>query len=127
MEALTLIIAVGGTALIFALPPVQGLVVFFAALIWYPSTLTVQLGTSDFSVCRILVLALLLQVAMNYSDWLGRFWPAATKQEPFYLVDGKKIDVPMMHRSDEYRFVKTDRIQAVELPYEGERFALVVI
>lgn len=73
MEALTLTITAVGAILVFALPPVQGLVVFFAALVWYPSTLTVKLGTFDFSVCRILVLALFLQVAMNYSDWLNRF------------------------------------------------------
>jgi len=73
MEALTLIITAVGAILVFALPPAQGLVVFFAALVWYPSTLTVKLGTFDFSVCRILVLALFLQVAMNYSDWLSRF------------------------------------------------------
>ncbi len=73
------------------------------------------------------LLMMLVNAVHFKSDWLGRFWPGATEPEPFYLLDGRQAAVPMMHRLGEYRFIKAERMQAVELPYEGERFAMVIL
>ncbi|MGD2094096.1 MAG: hypothetical protein PVH77_03715 [Phycisphaerales bacterium] len=58
MQQLTLLIAVGACTLIFFLPPIWWLVVYVATLAWYPSYLTIQVGTLDFSVARIVILVI---------------------------------------------------------------------
>lgn len=62
MQGITLSIAVAAGALVFLLPPIQGLVIYMAALAWYPSYLTVRLGSVDFTVGRIIVMAILLNI-----------------------------------------------------------------
>jgi hypothetical protein len=58
MEQLTLAIAAAACILVFCLPPVWWLVVYVATLAWYPSYLTVKVGTLDFSAPRIVILAI---------------------------------------------------------------------
>ena len=73
------------------------------------------------------LLMMLVNAVHFKAKWLDPFWDGATRAEPFFLLDGTKTDVPMMHRQGEYRFVKTDELRAVELPYEDERFAMVIL
>lgn len=72
MEAVTLLIAAAASALIFFLSPIYGLVVYMAALIWYPQNLGVELGPADFSVSRIVILALYLSIFLK-KDALKQF------------------------------------------------------
>jgi hypothetical protein len=58
MVGLTLAIAAAASVLVFFLTPVYGLAVYIAVLGWYPSYLTIKLGTIDFNVCRIVILAI---------------------------------------------------------------------
>ena len=58
MESVTLIIATVAGILVFVLCPVYSIVVYIAALAWYPSYLTIKLGTIDFTVSRIVILAI---------------------------------------------------------------------
>ncbi len=58
MVGLTLAISAAASVLVFFLTPVYGLAVYIAVLGWYPSYLTVKLGTIDFNVCRIVILAI---------------------------------------------------------------------
>ena len=58
MESLTLTIAILTSFLVFYTKPVWSLVIYCAVMAWYPSYLTVKLGTIDFSACRIIILAI---------------------------------------------------------------------
>lgn len=58
MEAITLFIAVATSAVAIFVRPVYALLLYIAALVWYPSYLTVPIGTIDFTTCRILILAI---------------------------------------------------------------------
>jgi serpin B len=73
------------------------------------------------------LLMMLVNAVHFKAKWLDPFWDSATQAEPFFLLDGSKTDVPMMYRQGEYWFVKTDELQVVELPYEDERFAMVIL
>jgi hypothetical protein len=72
MEGITLGIAIAASALVFFLPPIYSLVVYVAALAWYPSYLAVSLGTIDFTVRRIVILAIFAKLFLQ-TDLPGRF------------------------------------------------------
>jgi hypothetical protein len=81
MERLTLAVAAAACILVFCLPPAWWLAVYVATLAWYPSYLTVKVGTLDFSAARIVILAiyaslffrqhLLNRFRFNYLDALA--------------------------------------------------------
>jgi len=58
MQGVTLSIALAASAVLFVLPVKYWLVVYMATVAWYPSYLTVKIGTVDFSVTRIVILAI---------------------------------------------------------------------
>jgi hypothetical protein len=58
MEQMTFIVGALCSVLIFLLPPVKGLIVYVALIAWYPSYLSVKIGTLDFTVCRMVMLAI---------------------------------------------------------------------
>ncbi|MCE5229787.1 hypothetical protein LLG95_09355 [bacterium] len=74
MQTVTLLIALFASLLILALRPIYGLWVYAAAVFWYSQRLTVEIFTLDFTVQRIVVVALLLR-AMLSSDVRHRFHP----------------------------------------------------
>lgn len=67
MEATTLLIAIMAGVLVFCLSPVYGVIVYVAALAWYPSYLTVLIGTVDFTLCRIVILAIFANLFLRTS------------------------------------------------------------
>jgi serpin B len=73
------------------------------------------------------LLMMLVDAVHFKADWLHPFSPETTQAQPFYLLDASKVNVPTMSRIGEYRFLKTKELQAVELPYKGERFAMVIV
>lgn len=58
MQALTLLIAAIASFLVFFLTPIYGLIVYIAAFAWYPTYITAPVGTIDFTVRRIVILAI---------------------------------------------------------------------
>jgi hypothetical protein len=72
MESVTLTFAAAAGALVFFLPPVYGLIVYVAALVWYPSYLTVTVGTVDFTAHRIIILAIFSKLFL-LTSLPGRF------------------------------------------------------
>ncbi len=72
MEGVTLFVALAVSALVFVVLPIYGLVVYIAALVWYPSYLAVSIGTIDFTVCRIIILAIFAKLILQ-TDLLSRF------------------------------------------------------
>ena len=60
-------------------------------------------------------------------DWEDQFEEEETTDQPFYLLDGQEIQVPMMFQVNNYGWQVDDGYQAVELPYKGNRFTLLVL
>ncbi len=72
MEGVTLAIALAVSALVFFLSPVYGLIMYVAILAYYPTYLSVPLGTIDFTVRRIVILAIFAKLFL-LTDLPGRF------------------------------------------------------
>ncbi|MHC4863437.1 MAG: hypothetical protein ACYTEX_05120 [Planctomycetota bacterium] len=58
MHALTLFLGGLASVAVFVLTPVYGLVLYIAVLAWYPSYLSVSVGTIDFTLRRIVIIAI---------------------------------------------------------------------
>jgi hypothetical protein len=61
----TLLLATVGFLLVLIVKPINSLLVYYCLLIWYPASNTVQVAMMDFSVPRIICIALLLKLLMN--------------------------------------------------------------
>lgn len=72
MEAVTLFVGAVAGVLVFLLAPIYGLIVYVALLGFYPSYLAVSIGTIDFTVTRIVILAILAKLFLQ-TDLPGRF------------------------------------------------------
>lgn len=51
------------------------------------------------------------------SNWSMKFDKKQTQDRPFTLIDGTKKQIPMMYQKGNYRYLKTDKFQAIRLPY----------
>jgi serpin B len=61
-------------------------------------------------------------------DWLSQFKKNETQDAPFYLDATEKVTAPLMHRLGKgYRYAEADAIQVLELPYQGDKLAMVVL
>ncbi len=58
--------------------------------------------------------------------WVEQFERGMTAAAPFHAPSGDRT-VQMMHRSDSYRLAVAPGLKLLELPYHGDRFALVVV
>jgi hypothetical protein len=65
MQATTLIIAFIGSLLALFLQPAKAFSVYVAVLLWYPTYLTVQIGTVNFMAARIVAIVLLMKFLFN--------------------------------------------------------------
>lgn len=72
MEGITLIVAAIACVLVFFLRPIYGLIVYIAAFAWYPTYLAVPVGTIDFTVRRIVILAIFAKLFLQ-TDLPDRF------------------------------------------------------
>ena len=61
-------------------------------------------------------------------DWRTQFKREETTDAPFYLDATEKVTAPLMHRLGKgYRYAEADAIQVLELPYQGDKLAMVVL
>jgi serine protease inhibitor len=60
-------------------------------------------------------------------DWAEPFKKEATRPVPFHLSPSAKTDVPTMHQTGTFAWTRGDRFQALELPYEGGVFTMLVL
>lgn len=67
MEAVTLFVGMLAGTAVFFLTPVSGLILFIAVLAWYPSYLSVSVGTIDFTVSRLVILAIFANLFLRTS------------------------------------------------------------
>jgi serpin B len=59
--------------------------------------------------------------------WVLQFLKAATRDEPFYLEHGGKVQAPLMHQHEEVRYLQADGYQAVDLDYLGGDLSMLVL
>jgi serpin B len=59
--------------------------------------------------------------------WAVPFDETRTAAAEFRPPDGPPITVPFMTQTDKLRYVNLERLAVVELPYEGGRFAMVLL
>ena len=59
--------------------------------------------------------------------WASQFKPKRTQDEPFALLGGEKVTVPMMHQTQSFGYAETDDVQLLEMPYVGEEVSMVVL
>jgi len=51
----------------------------------------------------------------------------ATQPDAFYLADGSEVKVPMMHQTEHLNYMDGESFQAVELPYDGQEYPLLIV
>jgi serpin B len=61
------------------------------------------------------------------AEWDRPFPVASTLQEDFHLLNESPVRVDMMHQTEQFRYGEGDGYQAIELPYAGEKVAMLVI
>jgi serpin B len=61
------------------------------------------------------------------AKWRLPFSESATQDGAFHLLDGSKVTVPLMNRTESFRYAEGEDYQAVELPYVGGEMAMIVI
>jgi serpin B len=59
--------------------------------------------------------------------WLNPFDEDITRDGDFHLLDGSQVKVPMMSQQEHLGYAEGDGYQAVELPYDGEELAMVIL
>ena len=74
-----------------------------------------------------LTAAVLVNAIYWKADWLTRFYEGATKEEPFFLVDGEEITTDLMNLRSEFRGIKRGSVKLLDMPYAGEEVSMVAI
>ncbi len=59
--------------------------------------------------------------------WARQFQKEGTQDEPFTLLDGGKIQVPMMNQQASFGYGEADGLQVLEMPYVGQELSMVVL
>ncbi len=61
------------------------------------------------------------------AGWLHPFDADATSPEPFRLLSGSAIDVPMMHQDESMGYAAGDGYVALELPYQSGEMSMLIL
>ncbi|HHR85364.1 MAG TPA: serpin family protein [Candidatus Acetothermia bacterium] len=71
---------------------------------------------------------LVLANAITFSaTWEHQFGEISTSEDYFHLLNGRRVIVPMMEQITSFPYAETREVQAVELPYIGEQFSMIVL
>jgi serpin B len=60
-------------------------------------------------------------------NWTSKFDPKSTADAPFTQGDSKNITAPLMSQTGNFSFFEDDLLQAIELPYAGDRLSMIVL
>jgi len=60
-------------------------------------------------------------------DWDKKFKKENTKDGPFSIKADRKVDVPLMHQTGNYRYLDGDSFQLLEMPYEGKELTMTIL
>jgi serpin B len=59
--------------------------------------------------------------------WETEFQESGTEDADFFLSDGNKTTVPMMHQKGHFGYLETESLQILELPYSGRAISMIVL
>jgi len=60
-------------------------------------------------------------------NWARQFKEDRTKEAPFTLADGRKVDVAMMNQTGQFNYMETESFQALELPYVDDELSMIIL
>ncbi len=60
-------------------------------------------------------------------NWASQFKKDKTKDAPFTLIDGKKVDAAMMNQTAEFGYLETENFQGIELPYVDDELSMIIM
>jgi serpin B len=60
-------------------------------------------------------------------NWAQQFEKDQTRNQPFTLADGTKVQVPMMNQQAHFGYAEADTLQALEMPYVGDELSMIVL
>jgi serpin B len=60
-------------------------------------------------------------------EWLTPFNDKITREEDFRLSNGGTVKVAMMHLTHRFSYAETDKLQVMELPYEGNELSMIIL
>ncbi len=60
------------------------------------------------------------------ADWAQKFSKESTSKGPFTLSSGTKADADFMHQHSSFPYANVDGVEALELPYVGNRVSMVI-
>jgi serpin B len=61
------------------------------------------------------------------SAWQTKFQAAATKDGKFTTADGKAVQAPMMHQTNQFGYAETEDLLALEMPYVQDELSMVIL
>lgn len=82
----------------------------------------IQPGVLDDTTRMVLVNAIYF-----YGQWLYEFKKEDTYDEPFSLLDGSQVNVPMMHHTEHHNYYKGEIYEALELEYKDCEVVMDII
>ena len=60
-------------------------------------------------------------------NWARQFKKDRTREAPFTLASGGKVDAPMMNQMGEFRYMEAEDFQALELPYIDNELSMIIL
>jgi len=60
-------------------------------------------------------------------NWASRFKKDRTKDAPFTLISGRKVNVPMMNQTADFNYMETEDFQGLELPYVDDELSMIIL
>jgi serpin B len=60
-------------------------------------------------------------------NWARQFKKDKTKDAPFTLANGEKVDAAMMNQTAEFGYMETDSFQGLELPYVDNELSMIIL
>ncbi len=60
-------------------------------------------------------------------NWARQFKKDRTKDAPFTLAGGERVDAPMMNQTAEFNYMETEDFQGLELPYVDDELSMIIL
>lgn len=60
-------------------------------------------------------------------NWARQFDKEKTRDAPFTLLTGQKIDVAMMNQKAEFKYMETEDFQGLEMPYVDAELSMIIL
>ncbi len=60
-------------------------------------------------------------------NWASQFEKDQTQDQPFTLLEGTHVQVPMMSQENRFGYAETEVLQTLEMPYRGDELSMVIL